>query len=190
MKLPKIRGNLLVQELSDEVLIYDQSTNKSYCLNETAKIVFNACDGNRTFADIKLPEDIIYLSLDELKKQDLIDDYASPFAGMSRREVVKKIGLASMVVLPLISSIVAPVAARAASGCPTRVVSNVPNGCPIVGRIGGAGTCGDPATTSNYNTQCQNFYGAVRCSSGKAIYSSCSPQQVQGFVQVTCECSA
>ena len=70
MNLPKIRENLIVQDLADEVLIYDQTTNKSYCLNETAKTVFNACDGKKVFADLNLPEDIIHLSLDELKNNN------------------------------------------------------------------------------------------------------------------------
>lgn len=196
MKLPKSKtGGIVVQNLHDETLIYNLSTNQAFCLNETSAKVFNACDGFTTFEELKsrhqLTDDVIYFALDGLKKENLLeDDYVSPFGEMNRRQVIRQVGLAGVIALPLISSIVAPAAAHAASICPNRVVSNVPNGCPIVGRIGGAGTCGDPATTSNYNTQCQNFYGASRCSSGKAIYSSCSPQQVQGFVQVTCECSA
>jgi hypothetical protein len=116
MKLPKIRENLLVQELNDEVLIYDQSTNKSYCLNETAKIVFEACDGAKTFADVKLPEDVIYLTLDELRKQDLIgSDYISPFAGLSRREAIRKVGTASLLAIPMVAVLIAPTAIAAAS---------------------------------------------------------------------------
>ena len=116
MNLPKIRENLLVQNLNDEVLIYDKGTNKSYCLNSTARTVFNACDGKKTFADLNLPEEIIYLSLDKLKKSNLIaSDYVSPFTGINRREVIRKAGLASMIALPIISSLVAPIAAGAQS---------------------------------------------------------------------------
>lgn len=115
-KLPKIRENLLVQDLKDEVLIFDPGTNKSYCLNSTAKIVFNHCDGVKTFADLRISDEMIYFTLDELRKQNLIEsDYASPFAGMNRREAVRRVGLASMVALPLISSLTAPRAAQAAS---------------------------------------------------------------------------
>jgi hypothetical protein len=108
-KLPKIRENLLIQDLNEEVLIYDKATNKSYCLNETAKTVFNHCDGKKAFVDINLPEDIIYLSLDQLKKHNLLeDDYISPFVGMNRREVIRKVGMGTMVMLPVISALVAP----------------------------------------------------------------------------------
>lgn len=119
MKLPEIRRNLLVQELSNELLIYNSDTNSSYCLNSTAKTVFNACNGTDTFEDLKshLPEDVIYLSLDELQRNNLLGGgYSSPFLGMNRREVIRKIGFASMIALPVISSLIAPSSANAASG--------------------------------------------------------------------------
>ena len=122
MKLPKARNeNIVVNELKDEVLVYDLTTSEAFCLNETSSKVFNACNGETTFADLrtknKLTNDVIYLALDGLKKKNLIDgDYTSPFAGMNRREVIRKVGLASMIALPMISALVAPPAAHAASG--------------------------------------------------------------------------
>lgn len=117
MKLPKIRTGFIVQELDNEVLIYDTNANKSYCLNSTARIVFNACDGKNLFSDLELPDDLIFFTLDEFKKNDLIeDDYVSPFAGINRREVIKKVGLGTMIALPVISGLIAPSAAMAASG--------------------------------------------------------------------------
>lgn len=120
MNLPKIRRDLLVQDLNDEVLIYDTNFDKSYCLNSTARTVFNACDGKTTLEILKndLPEDVIFLTLDELKRNNLIQsEYVSPFGGMNRREVIKKVGLATMVVLPVITGLVAPKAVHAASTC-------------------------------------------------------------------------
>ncbi|HZH35571.1 MAG TPA: hypothetical protein VEX64_12070 [Pyrinomonadaceae bacterium] len=38
--IPKARENdLVVQELKDEVLIYDLKINKAYCLNETSAAI-------------------------------------------------------------------------------------------------------------------------------------------------------
>jgi hypothetical protein len=117
MKLPKIRTGFIVQELDNEVLIYDTNANKSYCLNSTARIVFGACDGEKLFSDLKLPDELIFFTLDELKKNNLIEDnYVSPFAGINRREVIKKVGLSTMIALPIVSGLVAPSAAMAASG--------------------------------------------------------------------------
>ena len=122
-KLPPARSkDVVVQELGEEVLVYDLVTHKAYCLNETSGKVYKACDGVTTFdqlrAKTKFTDEIIFLTLDELKKENLIEEdgsYASPFAGMSRREVIRRVGLASMIVLPVISSLVAPTAAMSKS---------------------------------------------------------------------------
>lgn len=90
-------------------------------MNVTSKNVIRACYGKMSFDDLKrqykYTDDLIYLTLDELKKNDLLaEDYASPFTGMNRREVIRQVSLASMITLPLISNLVAPTAANAASG--------------------------------------------------------------------------
>jgi hypothetical protein len=123
---PKSRkDNLVVQELEGEVLIYDLEKNKAFCLNETSALVWQACDGSRTIADIsdfvgkqlssQVNEDIVWLAIDQLSKESLVEKQAaakSKFEGMSRREVVRKVGLASLVALPMIASLTAPVAAQ------------------------------------------------------------------------------
>lgn len=123
-KLPIARTeNLLVQNLDKEILIYDLLTNKAYCLNETSAIIYQACGSKTSFDALKrkykFTDEIIFLALDELKENNLIagNQYlVSPFTGMNRREIIRKVGLASMVALPVISSLIAPVAANAASG--------------------------------------------------------------------------
>jgi hypothetical protein len=123
-KLPLARSNdVVVQQLGKEILVYDLLTHKAYNLNETCSVVYNACDGKTTFSDLKIKhkftDDIIFLALDELKKDNLIEAdslFVSPFVGMNRREVIRRVGLASMIALPVISSLVAPTAAMAQSG--------------------------------------------------------------------------
>lgn len=156
MKLPIICENLLVQDLNGEVMIYNLNTNKSYCLNSTAGKVFNACNGSDTIEDLKLKtgfsDEIIYLSLDEIKKNDLIEsDYSSPFAGLNRREAIKRVGLTSIIALPVIAALVAPSAANAASGlaAPGTVIS--------------FSTPGTPQTTAQCNDAVLS--GSSRCAS-------------------------
>lgn len=118
--LPKARtSHIIEQEADKELLVYDLRTNKAFQLNETSKIVYRAC-GEMSFDELrhrfKFTDELIYFTLDELKASDLIEDYeSSRFTGMSRREVIKKVGLASMTALPVIVSIAAPSAAAAAS---------------------------------------------------------------------------
>ena len=126
-KLPVARtNNVVMQECSDEILIYDLKTHKTFSLNKTASIVYMACDGITTFAALKdrngLSDEMICFTLDELKNENLLietDSYISPFSGISRRQVVKQVGLASAIALPIISSLIAPEAANAQSGCAT-----------------------------------------------------------------------
>ena len=136
------KEGLVIQEMPDEVLVFDLETNKAHCLNETAAFVWKACDGKNSVADItklfgnksgtSVPEDLVWLALDQLKKENLIenkDEIVVNYNGMSRREVIRKVGLASVVALPLISSLVAPTAVSAQT-CPAQTATNIPVGCP------------------------------------------------------------
>ena len=50
--LPTARQErLVIQELPDEVLIYDLDRDKAHCLNQTAAFVWKQCDGRTTVAD-------------------------------------------------------------------------------------------------------------------------------------------
>lgn len=122
------RNGLVVQEVPDEVLVYDLDSNKAHCLNKTAALVWKSCNGSNTISDIsKLVEsqaggnvsgDIVWLAIDQLSENGLLETQInSKFAGQSRREVIKKIGLASMVAIPVIASLVAPQNALAVGSC-------------------------------------------------------------------------
>lgn len=115
------RNDLVVQELDGEILIYDLKENKAFCLNETSARVWRSCDGSKTMAEIGRElghEDMAWLALNDLKKEKLIEFQSktpSRFAGMSRREVVRKIGVGAMVALPIVASLAAPPVAHAQS---------------------------------------------------------------------------
>ncbi len=123
------KENIVVQELNSEVLIYDLNLNKAFCLNETSGIIWQLCDGTKTVAEIsqavgnkfnaKISEGFIWLALEQLKKDELVESQVAPpaeFAGMSRREIIRKVGFASMVALPVVASMIAPTAINAQSG--------------------------------------------------------------------------
>jgi hypothetical protein len=122
-KLPPARtNNIVMQDLGKEILLYDLTTSKVFCLNQTVSVVFRSCDGITDFAEFKslnkdFSDELVFLTLDLLDKNNLLGDenFQVSFGHLSRREVVKKIGLASLVTLPIISSIVAPTSAMAAS---------------------------------------------------------------------------
>ena len=133
--LPQARtGNLVVQNLENEVLIFDLTENKAFCLNETSGLVYHACDGQTDFEDFKnkykFTDEVIFLALDLLKKESLLEEsFVSPLAGLKRREVIKKIGLTSVIALPIISSLLAPTSAMAAASCGGTLPPNTVLGC-------------------------------------------------------------
>ena len=128
---PKARAEgVVVRELPDEVLVYDLDTHKAVCLNSTAAAVWRLCDGRRTPADIRksleksaggsVPEELVWLALDQLGRDNLLD--ARPprpdaLAGISRREMIRRVGLAAAVALPAVASITAPTPVQAAGSC-------------------------------------------------------------------------
>ena len=166
--VPKARKeNLVVQELDGEVLIYDLDTNKAFCLNEASALVWQACDGNKDVSEIRnslgkqlkspVNDDFVWLALDQLKKENLIenkDEVVVDFNGMSRREVIRKVGIASVVALPIISSLVAPPAISAQSAGACTVTTNKPAGCPCNSNNECAsGNCGAPGQGTSKTCQ-------------------------------------
>jgi hypothetical protein len=117
---PRARTDeLVVEELGDELLIYDLRTDAAHCLDAQAAAVWRACNGDASIADIAAAAgtttDGAAHALRELAERDLVD---APL-DHSRREAMK-IGLtagAVGVAIPIIRSIVAPTAAQAQSGC-------------------------------------------------------------------------
>ncbi len=95
------KEDIIVQDLDNEVLIYDLNDNRAMCLNETSAAVWRACDGRNSVADIVKSvgnDDVVWLALAELKKEKLIDYHVetpAKFDGLSRREVIKTIGISS-----------------------------------------------------------------------------------------------
>jgi hypothetical protein len=143
-KFPTARKTgLVVQEVPDEVLVYDLETNKAHCLNRTASIVWKACDGKSSVTDIAafvgtqtgkdVSEDLVWLAIDQLNRNKLLEaEIKSSFSGQSRRDAIKKIGLASMIALPIVASLTAPQSAMASAscGCNTSTDCLILTGCP------------------------------------------------------------
>lgn len=141
------KEGLVIQETPDELLVYDLNTNKAHCLNQTAAFVWKSCDGKNSVSEItnlfkretgeEVKEDLVRLAIDQLSGKDLLEgEIALSFGGQSRRQVIKKIGLATVVALPLISSLAAPTSVLAAGSC----------ACPP---LDCATATGCPATTCN-----------------------------------------
>ena len=173
MKLPISRTeNIVIQEANKDLLVYDLINDQAFLLNETSAIVFNACDGKTSFSELKrqtkFSDDLILLALDELQKHKLlIGEKNNYFRGVSRREVIRKAGLASMIALPLISSLVAPTATMAQSGGPICFPCSIDIGFPCNNPGGSCSTIRDglPCHPSCTVCACLVPNGSSSCSS-------------------------
>ncbi len=136
------KDGLVIQELAEEVLVYDLERHKAHCLNQTAARIWKHCDGRTTVAEIArllqaelkgpVDEEMIWFAVDQLGKDHLLRERiprATDTVGMSRRELVKHLGVAAIVALPLVSSIVAPTAIQALSCLPSLSVCSDPVQC-------------------------------------------------------------
>lgn len=149
------KDGLVIQELPDEILVYDLNTSKAYCLNETAAFVWRRCDGETGIADFAdmlekesgkaVPEDVVLLAIDQLSDKGLLEGkLESAFNGQTRRQVIKKIGVAAAVAVPFIASIAAPTSVMAAASCAcTPVGPPCPMACPSM-TCNPVGECAPP----------------------------------------------
>jgi hypothetical protein len=121
------KEGLVVQTLPDETLVYDLERDVAHCLNRSAALVWERCDGQSTTKqiaravsveiDLTIDERFIWLALDQLKQKKLlaeIPDRPSTIDGMNRRTALRALGI-SAVALPVVASILAPTPAQAAS---------------------------------------------------------------------------
>ena len=126
---PRARTNRLVtRDLGDELLVYDLERHKAYCLNQVAMQVFRHCDGETTIPDMALrignalglpvDEQAVRLGLVRLEKAHLLDSPVAQILHTSRREMLRTLGRAAAVVVPLVTAITVPTSAQAqATGC-------------------------------------------------------------------------
>jgi hypothetical protein len=131
MKPLSRKSDIFVENLPEEVVLYDKTNNKVHCLNKTAAAVWESCDGTRTVDDLAriveakfgapLDCSLVLQALAELEKADLLESgsFMIPDAGLtSRREAVGKIAMAGTA---LVATIVAAApAAHASSHDPRR----------------------------------------------------------------------
>lgn len=128
-ELPRLRADgLVIHELSDELLVYDKVSDQAHCLNQSAALVWRACDGRRAPEEIArkltiqlgavVPEEMVLLTLAKLEEIHLLEKretIPTSFAGLSRRQMARSLGLTAAIALPVITSILVPTPAQAAT---------------------------------------------------------------------------
>jgi hypothetical protein len=98
----KREEGLVVQELPEEVLVYDLARHKAHCLSPLVAAIWRACDGQAAADEIarrvaapgvaSMETDVVRLALDRLAKAHLLEGNAGRprLTGDSRRELLRK----------------------------------------------------------------------------------------------------
>lgn len=84
------KAGLVTQRLNREVLIYDPRSRRAFCLNPTAALVWERCDGTRTVAEIvaetELDDASVRGALLQLEDENLLESRSS--SRLSRRSLL------------------------------------------------------------------------------------------------------
>jgi hypothetical protein len=129
---------LIVQGLDDETVVYDLERDRVHRLNPVAAAVWRRCDGQRDIQELGLQVsrdlgarvggDVVHLALERLATRRLLKDDAARFRmSSSRREVVRRMAAAALV--PIVTTILAPDAASAATQLPAGSCCTAGSGC-------------------------------------------------------------
>ena len=103
-------AGLVIEELDDELLVYDLERHKAHCLNSTAALVWRQCDGKtgvdgiaahlRTETRMPIDDEVVLVALRKLGKANLLRERVTmPKAfefGSSRRDLLKKLALVGL----------------------------------------------------------------------------------------------
>ncbi len=115
---------LVVKAVGDEVLVYDLESHRAHRLNPVAAAVWRRCDGTRLVAAIAagaaeeigapVPLAAAWYALRTPGEAHLLTAPVEATA-LTRRELVRRLGTAAAVALPLVTTVTAPAPAQAAS---------------------------------------------------------------------------
>jgi len=118
---PNRKKSLIVRELGAETLVYDLATHRASCLNRGAAEVFRACNGRRSVSEIaslagrRLGHEVtaayVEVALERLARSGLVAS-TPRITSPRRRQLLKRLATAA-IVLPAITTVLAPEPAQA-----------------------------------------------------------------------------
>jgi hypothetical protein len=185
MTMPQARSEeLVVEELEDEVLVYDSTNKRAHCLGATAARVWRACDGKSDVdalaETLDLDSEEVRQALKELEASQMLEDHGLKIvdgssnggstngSGLTRRQFTK-IGAATAAT-PLIYSI--------AVNTPMAAATPLPFFCELF-------TTGDCGAASG----CGSIAGCCCCCAGGGACKTCGSQKFCNSTPVTQQCA-
>ncbi len=134
----RLQRHVSVQQVGAETLVYDERRHQAFCLNESSSTVWRLADGEHTVAQIRaaaavelkasVNEEFVLFALEELRRDGLLEPSSATAAApaISRRVMLRRLGVGGALLVPAVAAIVAPTAVQAYSGCVDCTSSAVP----------------------------------------------------------------
>jgi hypothetical protein len=110
-------------------MVYDQKRNRAFCLTQKAAFIWQRCDGKTTVSELAaklahssgatIDEKVVQFALQSLSQDGLLEpsSFEPVFPlGMTRRQVMQKIGERAAVALPLVTALMVATPKAHASG--------------------------------------------------------------------------
>ena len=119
---------LITRRIDDELLVFDEETSTAYCLNGIAGEMWRACERESSLREVTevlrprwpdIEEDVVAASLSKLAAAGLLEETTvQEKISTARRELIRKLGFAAAVALPIVvTSVLVPPAYAAVSCC-------------------------------------------------------------------------
>jgi len=163
MPYPKQVASIHVEQLGQELCIYNWQRKEVHALNATAALVWQYCDGQTSptqiaqalQAALNVPnaEELVWLTLSQLEKTHLLAEAVvkSAHRKVLPRRAFLKLGIAAAL-LPVVHSIVAPTPVAAQSPLPTATPAVTIAPATPTPTAGASPTSGPSATPSDTPT--------------------------------------
>lgn len=145
--------NLIARRLGDELLLYEEETSMAHCLNEIAGEMWTVCERESSAIDVTealrprwpdIERKVVCASLSQMAAAGLLEETTDQEnISISRRELIRKLGITASAVLPIvvISVLIPPPAAAASCGTLGQPCSNSRPCCPGLGLNCVMGVC-------------------------------------------------
>jgi hypothetical protein len=137
---PRARSaRLLVEEVGDELVVYDLDTDLAHLLNRTTAAVWRRCDGATSVKaiakgvgaelGIAASTELVMDAMTQLEQASLLQGGGVSSHGLSRRQMLKIVGVTAAAI-PVVTTILAPTPAAAVSiGAPIGGTCKFSNDC-------------------------------------------------------------
>lgn len=204
--LPRIRAGLLRHQLEDQVLVYDQSSEKIHLLDRTTGAVLELLqEGGWTREGILVElrerfqidgdQSLLLLAFEEVRRIGLVEEESTPIQAMpdaTRRDLIKKLAATGAVALliPAVTTLTASTAYGQASslrgnGSACTLAAQCASGLCCNGFCASTCNVANGSACPNGNSQCASGI----CCGGLCSGTACGSTVECGTCQTTAQCT-